>query len=271
MGHIIKLLGKKKVRDKPSAWGNRLTVEDAEDIHLHYRSKRLEFSDNEFLDFADCITKAASNLRKKRKKEVNNIGKELAYTKINPVSDKFPNKFTVEINKEAYHIHLRELRLDFYSTEEFEEFSSKLTEAYTEFLDYQLTKTKRIVTNIPMKIINPFDGGHRLVKKKDKKKRTKKEIRHGFIAPPQKLHNQQVDTIVKAIKEGKKIRPIAVRFGKVRLQRVDGFCRYWAHKICGFKTIECILERDLKPGAQDKQHFLVNPQEYQQILKGKIL
>lgn len=35
-------------------------------IHVHYKDLRLEMLDDEFLEFADCLTMAAANLRKYR-------------------------------------------------------------------------------------------------------------------------------------------------------------------------------------------------------------
>jgi len=156
MGKVIKILAKESISEKPSAWGHRLTIEDCEDIHLHYRNRRLEFSDKEFLEFADCVTKAAKELRGKRK-GTSNKGIVLSTTKVDPICKFYPTKFTVEANKcGAYHLHYRDLRVDFYSPKEIEFFLSRMVESYMNYIQFQLTEKTRICLSVPLALINPF-------------------------------------------------------------------------------------------------------------------
>ncbi len=67
MGNVYKTLGKAKVPPTPKHYGERLVVELCENIHIHYRNLRIEFSDEEFFQFADIITQAAKRLKEIRK------------------------------------------------------------------------------------------------------------------------------------------------------------------------------------------------------------
>ena len=64
MGHIYKLLGEAVVPPAPEFYKTRLVVELCENIHIHHRNMRTEFSRAEFLRFADVMTRAAKELRK---------------------------------------------------------------------------------------------------------------------------------------------------------------------------------------------------------------
>lgn len=67
MGNVYKTLGKAKVSPNPKHYGTRLVVELCENIHVHYRNIRLEFSDEEFYQFVDVIKQAEKTLREVRK------------------------------------------------------------------------------------------------------------------------------------------------------------------------------------------------------------
>jgi hypothetical protein len=268
MGHILKILISESIEGKPSAWGHRLTIEDCEDIHLHYRNRRLEFSDDEFLDFADSVTRAAKELRKKRSGK-SDRGMVLDTIKVDPVCKYYPNKFTTEINKGAHHLHYRDLRLDFYSNREFEFFLSRMAVSYIEYIEYRLRSTDRICLSVPMSLINPFDAAHRLLMPGERKNYDPDTVKYGFMAPPNDEHNRTIEEVIKAIKAGKIIRPIACKFGDPILQRKDGFCRYWAHKVLGIKYIDCVIGKRTIPGAQAKKSFIVSEGEYKKIMKGE--
>ena len=65
MGNILILLSQRIVDAMPDMQSTRLQIEEnvGEDIHIHYRNMRLEFSINEFIVFADAVTEALTRLR----------------------------------------------------------------------------------------------------------------------------------------------------------------------------------------------------------------
>jgi len=69
MGNVYNVLGKRDINDKTDYFATRLIVEDCENIHLHYRNLRIEFSDEEFKTFADVITEARKKLNECRKND----------------------------------------------------------------------------------------------------------------------------------------------------------------------------------------------------------
>ena len=70
MGNIFKILTYKEVDAKCSQLPRRYTIEinnnkeEDWDIHLHYRNLRLEFSVDEFNEFADGIIESKENLER---------------------------------------------------------------------------------------------------------------------------------------------------------------------------------------------------------------
>jgi len=230
----------------------------------------IAIEDEEFLAFADCTTKAAAELRKKRAGK-SDKGMVLSTIRLDPVSHYQSKKFTVEANKcGAYHVHYRDFRLDFYAPEEIEYFLSRMVEGYKSFIQYRLQSKVRVCLSVPLSIINPFDADHRLLMPGERFKYDQELFRHGhFMAPPNELHNKRIDQVIKAIQAGKIIRPIACRWGDPILQRKDGFCRYWAHKVLGIKYIDCIIGKQTIPGVQGGKDFVVSKEKYAQLLRGE--
>jgi hypothetical protein len=66
MGRVYAVLAKTKINPSPGYFPARLVVEDCENIHIHFRNIRIEMNDKEFLSFADTMTAAAGELRKRR-------------------------------------------------------------------------------------------------------------------------------------------------------------------------------------------------------------
>lgn len=98
--------------------------------------------------------------------------------------------------------------------------------------------------------INPFDRTHVVI-----------DMEPGFSAFD-KVPNEHIDGArhcAALIGCGHEIRPIAVcRSGIVPAhlrsvipwQRLDGFKRYWGHKLAGCETIACVVLDEYRPGAQ---------------------
>lgn len=55
MGHVYKLLKQVEIPDAPAYFSNRLVLEQCENIHLHYRNLRLEFTAEEFVQLYQAV------------------------------------------------------------------------------------------------------------------------------------------------------------------------------------------------------------------------
>ena len=64
MGHIYKELNKETIKNFPDYYPKRLVVEFCENIHLHYRNIRIEFSHAEFCTFWRCVNKSFKSFQK---------------------------------------------------------------------------------------------------------------------------------------------------------------------------------------------------------------
>lgn len=78
MGNVYKILAEAKIKNSPDFFPTRLVIELCENIHLHYRNIRWEFSYEEFLQFADIVAKASDRFKNLR------IRKKILLTEINP-------------------------------------------------------------------------------------------------------------------------------------------------------------------------------------------
>ena len=60
MGQILILLAQRHVDSAPSLYNTRLQIEEnvGEDIHIHFRNLRLEFTKEEFRDFGSAVKEA---------------------------------------------------------------------------------------------------------------------------------------------------------------------------------------------------------------------
>jgi hypothetical protein len=87
MGQVYNELGKAAIKNAPDYFATRLVVEECENIHVHYRNLRLEFSIDEFYVFADAITKASRSLEKR----VSLV--KLSLEKIDPYNATHPRGF----------------------------------------------------------------------------------------------------------------------------------------------------------------------------------
>jgi len=62
MGHVFKTLAERTIADAPAYFAARLVIEDCENIHLHYRNLRFEFSAGEFIQLVDAMVEAKQKL-----------------------------------------------------------------------------------------------------------------------------------------------------------------------------------------------------------------
>lgn len=87
MGTVYKELAKAKIKQSPEHFAERLIVEECENIHLHYRNLRLEFSYDEFYVFAEKVALASKILESRVEL------KKLPLDKIIPYNDTHPQGF----------------------------------------------------------------------------------------------------------------------------------------------------------------------------------
>lgn len=87
MGKVYNELSKAKIKSAPDYFPERLIVEECENIHLHYRNLRLEFSYDEFYIFAEKIALASKVLESRGEL------KKLPLDKINPYNSTHPQGF----------------------------------------------------------------------------------------------------------------------------------------------------------------------------------
>lgn len=117
MGKIVRILKTQKVASKQRLCRRRLQVDLAENIHIHFRDTRLEFSVEEWRVYAELIKQAAEGIEAavaKGYKEGTdkNQGKWIAPT-LKAESVYFPDRLQLEENANgSYHLHWNEFRLE---------------------------------------------------------------------------------------------------------------------------------------------------------------
>jgi hypothetical protein len=252
MGHVIKRLTQEAIPDKPTLMASRMTVEKCENIHLHYRNFRFEFSEEEFQFFASTIAQAKERLDDHPEETEFLSLVETLGLQTSPAF--WPNRITTEANLGAVHLHYKNFRLEL-TKDEYVQFSENIAKSRK-----MLNEVKGFVAMVPLEYINPFDGGH-YINPHDKTK---------FICHDQEQHEEQIEKIKEAIQNKEKIRPIAALWEQdLPLQRMDGFCRYWAHKDLDIPGIEVILCPLAYAGCQDKKPFVISDEEYESIKRGE--
>jgi hypothetical protein len=104
--------------DSPRLMGNRLAVDLCENIHLHYRDLRLEFSHNEWNTFAQFITETNTAISDSHCDYDGTDPDYFAqFSKVIPAqSDHWPNRINTEVQGPPFegimHIHYNDLRIE---------------------------------------------------------------------------------------------------------------------------------------------------------------
>lgn len=253
MGNIIRKLDETEIVKRPTLQATRMIVENCENIHLHYRNMRLEFSSREFYFFARMIREAeqclTENFKAMQEEEYSVLSSSL---ELDEEPDYFPNRITAEANLGSVHFHYKNFRLEL-TKEEAIDFLNSMETA-----KQNLKKVKPKVEHVLLEDIDPFDGGH-----------WSEENELGFGCHEQKEHIEHIEKVKKAILQGEHIRPIVVLPGPKPYKRMDGFCRYIAHKQLKSHTIETIICPIAYPGCQHRKNFIVSPEEYNKIHSGE--
>lgn len=240
MGDIKQLLSARTIC-KRTVTPTGIWCDLCEDIHLHYRNIRFDCSEKEWAHLRSAINKLGiaveheSVERDYREGDVGFLVHMMFNTPLKPDSEYYPNRVTIELQKDdTVHFHYRDLRIH-WSGDEFKTILSMFLEANEKFnglepFPYRDVKEKITVT-VPIDSVQPYDDGHKPLAIDDE-------------------HRAGIDFIKGEIKKGVKLRPILVRPDG---QRLDGFKRYIAQKEMGITEIECIVDPFGMPGGQHNQ------------------
>lgn len=250
MGNIRKVLNL-NVLEPRTMTPNQLWVDICEDIHLHFRNYRLDFSMKEFAQFCGNL----HNLYKAWEFHTNemdyeegdpNILKSLFANETWPAdSTYYPNRLSIEEQRDGtYHIHYRDLRIHL-SRDEFDDFLEGMVKAKEErakLKPFSLCDvTEPTTAEVDIEEVQPYDAGH---------------LPGGVCFDHD--HRPGIEKVKELIKGGKKIRPILVATNG---QRLDGYKRYMAYKELGHKTIPVVVDPKGKMGGQDGLSWEIKPEK----------
>lgn len=247
MGEIKKVLAIGEIEPR-TLTSNSIWSDLCENIHLHYRNIRFDFSETEWAAFRAAINGIGLGVEKTaeeknyREGDPNYLVQVMFNHRLKSDSKYYPNRSVIELQRDnTVHFHYRDLRIHM-TISEFKEIAKAFTEAgaiYTllehglakEFPYKNLDKAERHWVDI--NLIQPYDAGHRPLAIDDD-------------------HRRGIDYVKELIQNRVKIRPIMVN---TEGQRLDGFKRYMAHLELGKKEIECIVDPFGKMGGQHNQSF----------------
>lgn len=220
-----------------------MSVDLCENVHLHMGELRIEFSWDEWLIFCNNVAELlAESIRLKDLTKwvpkPDSLHSYIAKKKI-PL-EYYKERLSIEWERNGtYHIHYRNVRLHI-PAEDFEIFLNnmfKAKETRDNYKDFPYTHvTEPITATIPIDFVQPYDCGH----------------------PPGEIddyHREGIEICKELIKQGKKVRPIALRPNGIRL---DGFKRYMAQKELGIKEIEVEIIPDGAYGCQNAMPLTVD-------------
>jgi len=242
MGNIKKVLAMKDIASRQIS-STTVWADLCENIHLHIRNIRFDFSELEWAHFRAAINSLGIivekiAVEKKYKEGDPNYLIQARYdVPINANTTYYPDRVLIELNRDnTVHFHYRDLRLHF-ALEEFDKIADLFIEAKDKFSKLKEFPYKEAVQAwIDIGLIQPYDAGHRALS-------TDQE------------HKDGIEYVKGLIQEGKHIRPILVN---TEGQRLDGFKRYMAAKELGHKEIECIIDPFGVMGGQHNQNLLAD-------------
>lgn len=246
MGAIKKVLSAIRISPRyltaRGIWGDL-----CENIHLHYRNLRLDFSVKEWAAFCSAINSIQKGIefsiedKKYREGDPNFLLQVQYNVPLDSDSNYYPNRSLIEIQQDnTVHFHYRDIRLH-WTSDEFEVIAGQFAEALIKYKkDWEILKFIHHSVKVPtrywliMDVVQPYDEGHRPLAIDEE-------------------HREGIEYVKQLILSGKTIRPILV---DTRGQRMDGFKRYMAAKELGHKQIECIVDPNARMGGQHNQGFL---------------
>lgn len=244
MGHIKKVLAMGRIEPRTAPVSNQIWTDLCEDVHLHYKNVRFDYSEKEWSHFRAAINHLGLAVEKcaaengYREGDPNFLIQQVYNYPLNPDSDYYTDRCSIELQRDnTVHFHYRDLRIHFTFTE-YVAIAKLFLESVKQLkmikkFPYKPEKAT-IYRNVAIDLIQPYDEGHRpLVFDKD--------------------HRDGIEYVKDLIRAGKKIRPILVNADG---QRLDGFKRYMAHLELGLKTIDCVVDPYGEMGGQHNQNFL---------------
>lgn len=111
MGLIKRIIEYMKVGKPPH--NTRFTVELCENVHVHYRNLRLEFSPDEFVRILDRLKQIDLSIVKNFKYSPDSF-REIVHLTL-PEKTEFDDRLQIEEQQNGQtHIHYRNLRLEFF-------------------------------------------------------------------------------------------------------------------------------------------------------------
>ena len=243
MGEIRKVLSLNKLEPRLISC-RQIWADLCENIHLHYRNLRLEFSPREWGTFVSAIMMLAKSIDmgiEKKNWRPGNADFLLHMNYKNGLesnSDYYPTRLSVELQLDGtYHIHYRDLRLHLTQGEfmDLRDAFKEVEDTIDKLQPFPFANVEKpTLVKLPIEEVQPYDSGH----------------------PPSfsmdKEHRDGIDVCKELIKQGKHIRPIVL---DTRGRRMDGFKRYMAQKEMGIKEIEVIVDPDGEKGCQDGLPF----------------
>ena len=244
MGHIKTLFDMKKLPQR-SLTPNMIWTDLCENVHLHYRNVRFDFSQIEFARFRAAINHLGQ--------AVEYCADEYGFSEGDPNflvqqkfdellpsdSDYYANRATLELQRDdTVHFHYRDLRLHL-SPEEFDRIAEMFINSRSAN-DYKFPEIKeKTVITLPIEAVQPYDEGHRPMVIDEE-------------------HRDGIEFCKGLIRSGQKIRPILVATNG---QRLDGFKRYMAHLELGETRIECIVDPHGRMGGQHNQSMIADDEK----------
>lgn len=243
MGEIKKMLAMSEIEPR-TITPNGIWCDLCEDIHLHFRNTRFDFSEVEWAEFRAAVNNLGMAVEKTsedknyREGDPNYLIQFMFNHSLKSDSQYYPNRCLIELQRDnTVHFHYRDLRLH-WTISEFKTIAKMFIEALNAF-KYQREFPYKNITEpvrdwIDIDLIQPYDAGHRAMAIDEE-------------------HRDGIEHVKILINQGKIIRPILV---SAEGQRLDGFKRYMAHLELGIKKIECVVDPFGTMGGQHNQSFL---------------
>ena len=243
MGEIKKVLAMGEVEPR-TITANQIWTDLCEDIHLHFRNTRIDFSEVEWAHFRAAInqlgmaTEMVADENNYREGNNDFLIQQIYNVNTRTDSDYYPNRVLIELQKDnTVHFHYRDIRLHFSNPEflKIAKMFSSAVKAYKKIEPFPYVVEERTrFNNVPIDLVQPYDAGHRALAIDED-------------------HRNGIEFVKELIKEGKRIRPVLV---SCKGQRLDGFKRYMAHKELGKKSIDIIVDPFGEMGGQHNQSFI---------------
>ena len=254
MGEIRKVLAMDEIEPR-TITSNMIWSDLCEDIHLHFRNVRFDFSETEWAGFRAAIhqlglsVEEESLARDYEEGDPNRLIQLMYNVPLKSDSKYYPNRCVIELQKDnTVHFHYRDLRLH-WTISEFKAIATLFRKAFVELRSLSMNPfpyrdVKELTyAVVPIEMIQPYDAGHRPLAIDDE-------------------HRKGIEHIKKLIKAGARIRPILV---SSRGQRLDGFKRYMAFLELGHPTVECFVDPFGQMGGQGHKSLELSEEEANEL------